>query len=83
MSGVEIVVGPSGASKGNRVTVDGHDISAHVVGVYVDAEASRPTRAVVVLEPVTLCATPGETRLTPEVHGALIALGWTPPAGTR
>jgi hypothetical protein len=54
--------------------------SAHVTSIHVDAEANSFTRAMVVLEPVTLRAHPGNLTLTTEIHAALVALGWTPPA---
>ena len=78
--GVEIILGETGSDPGNRVLVDGHDISRYVTTVAVDSMPREFTRATVVLEITSLRARPDSLQLHPDVAAALIALGWAPPA---
>lgn len=71
-----------GTRRGGTVEIDGHDISAAITAVRVDAEASRMPRVTVDVASFSTTIDGTATIGIPQrTHDALVALGWTPPGG--
>ncbi|OPC81821.1 hypothetical protein B4N89_13530 [Embleya scabrispora] len=73
----------TGRGTRHALVVDGVDVSDAVAGVDLVVEVDRPARLVATLavQEVTVDQDEVEVHLAPQVHAALVLLGWTPPAG--
>ncbi|MGW4505704.1 hypothetical protein ACWENO_13795 [Streptomyces sp. NPDC004436] len=67
-----------------RVLVDGVDVARHLDSLTFEARAGLPPRLrleIDVVDVTTLGSVETEVVLGGGAHEALVALGWTPPAG--
>lgn len=67
-----------------QLLVDGRDLSGVAGSVTVDSIANRGTRVVVSFPAITHIAiseSSAAVEVDEETRGALLVLGWTPPAG--
>lgn len=62
-----------------RVEIDGVDVSAHIIGLRIDAPVGETARAEVDLAVFEVEAEADYVYLAPRTAGLLKRLGWTPP----